>query len=429
MEKEIIACLLNEVKPATGCTEPVAIALAVAHAVRAVDQIHQISSITLFVSTNILKNALNVGVPRTKRVGLEISASLGAFADYQNGLNLLSCMDDVSVTNAHRFQQSVPIYIKRYQGEERIYIEAIIEENHNRHSAIISGKHDHLVSYSLNDEIFFENDTEASICQHSYTSIFSQPIEKILSTIDQMPINEIRFMIDGYHMNKAMAQFGLEKAPGLALGFSLMKKSSESLRETDLMMLAMQMTAAASDARMSGVDLPVMTSNGSGNNGLTAVLPIVAADMIYHFEEPALIKALAMSHIINGYIKYEIGRLSPICACGVASATGAAVGIGYLLGIDTKKLPHIIDTMIANLSGMACDGAKLGCALKLSTATAAAIQSVYLLMNNSFADCKNGIVGNTPEESIRNLGILANRGMSLADAVMTDIMLSKSVPH
>ena len=203
------------------------------------------------------------------------------------------------------------------------------------------------------------------------------------------------------------------------------KEQTESYEPKDLMALAMQMTSAASDARMAGANLPVMTSNGSGNNGLTAVLPIVSANLIFDYSTEQVVKALAMSHLVNSYIKHAIGRLSPICACGVASATGSAVGIGYLFGLPIDQLPLIVNTMIANLSGMACDGAKLGCALKLSTATAAAIQSVYLLKHQGYADQRNGIVGVTVEESVRNLGLLANKGMSSADQVMTEILLSK----
>ncbi len=152
----------------------------------------------------------------------------------------------------------------------------------------------------------------------------------------------------------------------------------------------------------------------------------VATDMIYKCEQENVIKALAMSHMVNSYIKYYLGRLSSVCACGVASATGTAVGIGYLLEMPINELPYVVDTMIANLSGMVCDGAKLGCSLKLSTAAASAIQSVYLLKNKSYADYHNGIVGRTPEESIKNLARLANKGMAQADSTITDILLEKN---
>lgn len=424
MENLILNCLRNEVKPALGCTEPVAIALAVAYAAQAIDDGMSIEAIDLIVSTNMLKNALNVGVPRTQRVGLEIAAALGVYSDPQQGLALLKEMGESQVGLAHRFHDEKAIRIHQYVGKERVYIHVRLLAEGVVHEAIIEGRHDRLVYYAVNEEVYFQTDNDLSQTL-GYESLFTMKIVDILKTVHQMPAEALHFLMDGYHMNKAMALYGLEKSPGLGLGAALMKEGDGLLHSKDLMQLAMQMTAAASDARMSGANLQVMTSNGSGNNGLTAVLPIVAADMIYDYPEHQVVKALAMSHLINSYIKHAIGRMSSVCACGVASATGSAVGIAYLMGIGLDHVPKIIDTMIANLSGMACDGAKLGCALKLSTATAAAIQSVYLLKHDSYADCKNGIVGHTPEDSIDNLGRLAREGMASADQVMTEILLSK----
>jgi L-cysteine desulfidase len=425
MENQIISCLRSEVKPATGCTEPVAIALAAAFAARSIENPCEIDAISIVVSTNILKNAMNVGVPRTKRVGLEIAAVLGAFGDAENGMNVLSALDDVKVLDAHRAHQVIPIQVSRFEGTERIFIDVTLHVKGIKHRAVVEKRHDQLKYYSVDDVIYFQDESSVQSVTADYVALFEQNIETILKTIDQMDASSIDFMMDGYHMNKDMAIYGLEHGPGLGLGRALKLNSSENIDPSQLITYAMQMTAAASDARMAGADMPVMTSNGSGNNGLTAVLPIVAADIIYNFDKDRVIKALAMSHIINSYIKYYLGRLSSVCACGVASATGSAIGIGYLLDIHIEKLPHIIDTMVANLSGMTCDGAKLGCALKLSTATAAAIQSVYLLKHNSYADMKNGIVGRSPEESIQNLAKLANIGMQPADHVITDILMSK----
>lgn len=425
MENQIISCLRSEVKPATGCTEPVAIALAAAYAARGIDQPCDIEKIELTVSTNILKNAMNVGVPRTKRVGLEIATVLGAFGDAEEGMNVLSKLSAPQVLDAHRMHQVIPVELKRFDGGEKIYIDVVLHVKGSRHRATISKRHDQLCFYSVDDVVYYQNECADQSGSADYTPLFSHTIESLLKTVDSMDVSSISFMMDGYQMNKDMAMYGLEHGPGLGLGRAIAGSSSKEIDPSQLITFAMQMTAAASDARMAGVDMPVMTSNGSGNNGLTAVLPIVAADMIYKFDQEKVIRALAMSHLINSYIKYYLGRLSSVCACGVASATGSAIAIGYLLGIHISKLPHIIDTMVANLSGMTCDGAKLGCSLKLSTATAAGIQSVYLLKHNSYADMKNGIVGRSPEESIMNLSKLANEGMRPADNVITDILMSK----
>lgn len=426
MKSQIIACLKKEVVPATGCTEPVAIALSAAHAASLLAADSQIKKIAVRVSTNILKNAMNVGVPRTDRVGLEVASALGVYGDAKEGLAILSELTEDAVNSAHQLHDTLPISLEKYSGDERMYIETTIYDQTHSYTAVLSKRHDLLTLKKIDDRIVFKQDAKSTQTTSDYTAVFDKRIVDILKTIDQMDSAEIAFMMDGYTTNKAIAEYGLENGAGLGLGKSIADYAGAKASPEQLIGFAMQMTAAASDARMSGVDLPVMTSNGSGNNGLTAVLPIVAADIIYKYDKDKVIKALAMSHMVNSYIKYYLGRLSSICACGVASATGSAIGIGYLMDLSLDQLPHIIDTMIANLSGMICDGAKLGCALKLSTATAAAVQSVYLLKNGRYADCKNGIVGATPEESVKNLAKLANQGMQPADEVITDILLDKN---
>lgn len=426
MKSQIIACLKKEVVPATGCTEPVAIALSAAHAASLLTADSQIKKIVVRVSTNILKNAINVGVPRTERVGLEVATALGVFGEAKQGLAILSQLSEDAVKSAHQLHDKQLIFLEKYVGDERIYIETTIFDQTHSYTAVLSKRHDLLTLKKIDDCIVFEQSIQSEQTSNDYTAIFDKKIIDILNTIDQMDSADIGFMMEGYHTNKVIAEYGLKNGVGLGLGKSLADYAGEDASPEQLIGFAMQMTAAASDARMSGVDLPVMTSNGSGNNGLTAVLPIVAADIIYQYDQDKVIKALAMSHMINSYIKHYIGRLSSICACGVASATGSAIGIGYLMDLPIDQLPHIIDTMIANLSGMICDGAKLGCALKLSTATAAAVQSVCLLKKGRYANSKNGIVGTTPEESVKNLAQLANRGMQQADEVITDILLEKN---
>ena len=185
---------------------------------------------------------------------------------------------------------------------------------------------------------------------------------------------------------------------------------------------AMMLTAAASDARMAGIKMPVMSSNGSGNHGLTAILPIVAYNNKFPQSEERLAKALAISHLITGYIKNYTGRLSAVCGCGVAASTGSAAGISWLMDGDMTHIKGAIENMIANLSGMICDGAKAGCALKLSSAASAAVQSAIIANQNCFVPSKNGIVGSSVEESIQNLGRVSDKGMTVTDEVIINVM-------
>jgi L-cysteine desulfidase len=184
----------------------------------------------------------------------------------------------------------------------------------------------------------------------------------------------------------------------------------------------MVLTAAASDARMSGTTLPVMSSNGSGNNGLTAILPLVAYSKKIEVDDERMAKSLAISHLINSYIKNYIGRLSAICGCGVAAGTGAGAALAWLMGASYDQIDGVINNMLANTSGMVCDGAKVGCALKLATSASAAVQSALLALEGSIVPMHNGIVGETVEETIRNLGIVSDKGMRITDSVILQVM-------
>ena len=183
----------------------------------------------------------------------------------------------------------------------------------------------------------------------------------------------------------------------------------------------MTMTAGASDARMAGVDLPVMSSNGSGNNGITAIMPLAAYFDLNSTSREDQIKALALSHLFNSYIKAEIGRLSALCSCGIAAATGASAAIAWLDTRDPEIVESAVVNMIANLSGMVCDGAKLGCALKLATAASTAVETAALAQYGIRVPAGNGLVGRTVEETILNLGRLSQQGMQLADTVVLEI--------
>jgi len=223
-------------------------------------------------------------------------------------------------------------------------------------------------------------------------------------------------------MNEKIAAAGLKKKLGIGVGYDMNQWINNGMLSDDLLNNAMMLTAAGADARMSGINMPVMSSNGSGNNGLTAILPIVAYNNKFPQNEEKLIKGLAISHIINCYIKSYIGRLSALCGCGVAAATGASAAITWIMGGDYKQVDGAIKNMIANISGMICDGAKGSCALKVSTSASVAIQSALLAINNTITFEKNGIIAETAEETIKNLAWISTEGMVKTDRVILDIM-------
>lgn len=223
-------------------------------------------------------------------------------------------------------------------------------------------------------------------------------------------------------MNEEIANYGLNHKVGIGVGYGIKKSMEDGLLGDDLLNNAMMITAAASDARMAGIKMPVMSSNGSGNHGITAILPIVAYSKKFPQTDEKLAKALAISHLVTAYVKNYTGRLSAVCGCGVAASTGATAAIAWLMSGDIKKVEGAIEHIVASLSGMICDGAKSGCAVKLASAASAAVQSAIIANQNCFVPSKNGIVGSSVEESIQNLGRVSDKGMTVTDEVIINVM-------
>lgn len=425
----IIETLKEEVVPAMGCTEPVAVALACAKAKELID-FDDINSIEVLVSSNIYKNGLSVGIPNTNEVGLHIAAVLGLIVgNSEKGLRVLEGIEEKDVQVAKEFLKSDKLSLQIKDTKERIYIEVSIFTDKGSSKAIIKGKHNQFVYLEKQREVLLDVKEINKQTTATKNILYSLKIRKIIKEIEKIPYEDMAFMLDGLEMNENIAMVGLSKKTGMGVGFGIYENIKKGFLSDDLMNTAMMLTAAASDARMSGVGLPVMSSNGSGNNGLTAILPILAYRKKFNVDNEKLVKALAISHIINSYIKYYIGRLSALCGCGVAAATGASVAIAWLMGANEDQIDGAIKNMLANTSGMICDGAKEGCALKLATSASAAIQSSLLAISNNIVPSKNGIIAETSEDTIKNLGTLSVEGMSITDDVILKVMKKMQVEN
>ena len=413
IRKELIEMLIAEVKPAVGCTEPVAVALACAKAKELLGE--EIEENRILVSPSIYKNGMCVGIPGTDRLGLKIAVAMGFVGGHsENGLTVLETLSQDEVE------------------ESEIFIEVDLRGKNNIAKVVIKEKHDNFVYLQKNQEVLldtgdYNNNEEIKVADENVverkaTFMDTTNVEEIIKNVENMNFEDIKFLLDGITMNVEMADYGLENKAGIGVGFGIKKAKEEGYMADDLMTEAMMLTAAASDARMAGIKMPVMSSNGSGNHGLTAILPIVAYNNKFPQSEERLAKALAISHLITGYIKNYTGRLSAVCGCGVAASTGSAAGISWLMDGDMTHIKGAIENMIANLSGMICDGAKAGCALKLSSAASAAVQSAIIAKQGFHVPPKNGIVGDRVDESIKNLGKVSDEGMQVTDEVIIDVM-------
>ncbi|MCH4888227.1 serine dehydratase subunit alpha family protein [Acidaminobacter sp. JC074] len=419
MRIELIDLLKREVKPAMGCTEPVAVTLAVAKA-RQAGQHTSIDKIKVDVSPNIFKNGLSVGIPKTDEVGIAMASAIGAVSgDAELGLKIYETIEIAKIKDAKDLMKSGKMEVGIADTDEKVYVSVEIESAMGKTELVLSGLHNHFSYIKHNEHVLLDDPYIGCSCDFDIRTF---TVNELLDEAEHATLDEIGFLLDGLKMNATISAVGLEQPLGLGVGFNSKKAINDGLLGDDLANKAMYYTAAASDARMSGISLPVMSSNGSGNNGLTAILPLLAFRDQYDTSDEKMAKALAMSHLLNCYIKSEIGRLSALCSCGISAATGSGAAITWLLGGSRQEIAGTIQNMIANLSGMICDGAKNSCALKLATAASTGVKAAIWSLNGTISSPKDGIVGGSVEESIKNLGVLSAQGMKLTDSTILSIM-------
>ena len=422
---QLLNILIEDVKPAMGCTEPVAVALACAKAKELLGE--EIVKHRVLVSPNVYKNGLCVGIPGTDRVGLKISVALGFIGgESKNGLRVLETITKEEVKIAEEYMDNTPISVSPADTKEKVYIEVILEGKNNTSRVIIRTKHDNFVYLEANGEVLLSEEgleevaTTFEVIQENVLDTIT--IKELVQSVEDMEFKDIEFLLEGISMNEQIANYGLENKIGVGVGYGMKQSIEKGLLGDDLMNNAMMITAAAADARMNGVKLPVMSSNGSGNNGITAILPIVAYNKKFPQSDERLARALAISHLVTAYVKNFTGRLSAVCGCGVAASTGATAGISWLMDSNIKQIEGAMENIVASLSGMICDGAKSGCSLKLASSASAAIQNAIIATQDCIVPPLTGIVGNSVEESIRNLGKVADKGMTTTDKVIINVM-------
>lgn len=427
LRTNLIDILKAEVKPAVGCTEPVAVALACAKAKELLGE--EVVKNKILVSPNVYKNAMCVGIPGTDRLGLKIAVAMGLVGGKsEDGLTLLEGLNEEQVRESERYVDTTPISIEPLDTKEKVVIDVTLEGENNKSRVIIKTKHDNFVFIQQNDLVLLDQvdgyaeKAEVQTEEKKENIMDNITIQEIVTNIENMDLEDIKFLLDGIEMNTDMAKYGLENKIGIGVGRGIKESIEEGLLGDGIMTKAMLLTAAASDARMGGAKLPVMSSNGSGNHGLTAILPIVAYAQKYPQSDEKMAKALAISHLITAYVKNFTGRLSAVCGCGVAASTGASAGISWLMDGNINHIYGAIENMIADLSGMICDGAKAGCALKLSSAASAAVQSAVIAKQGYSVPALNGIVGTRVEESIQNLGRVSDKGMQITDEIILNVM-------
>jgi len=418
--------LKHEVFPALGCTEPIAVAYAASIAGQKTEG--AIQEIRIIVDPGVFKNGFAVTVPNTGgEKGNLIAGVLGALIKRPElKMEILKGADTETLTQAKALIAEKKAGIGFDPTQTDLYIDVTVTTDQGSARAVMKGAHTNLVLLEKNNQsIFSKEDTEKSAGGQAYKQALRQmTIADFVDIVERMDDEDLREIRRGVAMNLEIAEAGqkLQK-----VGYYISDLMHKGFLQEDVFSAIKILTASAADARMAGLSYPVMSSGGSGNQGVVAILVPWKVGEFFHIEEAVVIRSIALSHLINSYIKCFTGDLSPLCGCAIAAGVGAAVAIVYQQhGKDIGKITLAVNNLISDLGGMLCDGAKGGCALKVASSTDSAIRAAYMAMNGHGITQTEGFIGRTAEETIWNLTAISKLGMSKVDDTMLGIMIDKT---
>lgn len=419
---EIIALIKREVIPAIGCTEPIAVALAVAKAKEVLGKTPE--SISVYLSPNMLKNAMGVGIPSTDRTGLPIAVALGVVVGKSTyGLEVLkdSTADKVNEAIYYMDHHVIDILLKK-GNIDKLYIE--VEAKFGSESALVV-----IEKLHTNFTHISKNGVEQKILHIEEEDVYKEEkpslklnMRLVYDFAMEVPLADAAFILEAGRLNKSAAEISLKGHYGHGLGSLL--HTHTNMMGNNVLSKTLSYTSAACDARMAGAMIPVMSNSGSGNQGISATLPVVVYAEETKASEESLIRALILSHLTVIYIKQSLGRLSALCGCVVA-ATGSSCGITYLMGGKYEQVSYAVQNMIANITGMICDGAKPSCSLKVTTGVSTALLSAMMAIENKCVSSIEGIIDEDVDKTILNLTRIGCEGMSKTDELVLDIMINK----
>lgn len=422
---QIIQLIHQEVIPAIGCTEPVAVALAAAKAAETLGV--KPAKIEVFLSANILKNAMGVGIPGTGMVGLPIAIALGSLIGKSAyGLEVLRDLTPDALAEGKQMIESKCIHIALKENVDKLYIEVNCSAGEDTSKVIICHEHTNIIYVEKNGEVLTDlrkpgNSSEEVCAAHDELKLsFSTVYEFAMG----MPLDDIRFILETADLNKKAAEASIRGNYGHTVSKTVSGAFGKKYMGESPYTHMLVMTAAACDARMDGAMIPVMSNSGSGNQGIAATLPVLSFAEDIKCSEEQLIRALMLSHLMVIYIKQSLGRLSALCGCVVA-ATGASCGITYLMGGSKTQISYAIKNMIGNITGMICDGAKPSCAMKVSSGVSTAMLSALMAMEDKVVTPVEGIIDEDVDKSITNLTSIGSKGMEATDRLVLDIMTHK----
>ena len=423
IREQIVALIHQEVVPAVGCTEPMAVALCVARATE--DLGCRPEKIRVWLSANMLKNAMGVGIPGTGMIGLPIAVAMGAIvgkSEYQ--LEVIKDLTPETLEEGKRYIGEDHIDIKlKHDITEKLYIEVVCERGDDTATAIIAGGHTNFVYEERNGQVLL--DKRMCVGEEGETHGVALNLKTVWDFATTSPVDEIALILESKRSNMGAAQASLKGNYGHCLGKTMDRPLSKGIFGDSIFSHIISKTASACDARMGGAMIPVMSKSGSGNQGICATNPVVVYAEENENTEEELVRALMLSHLTAIYIKQSLGKLSALCGCVVASI-GSSCGITYLMGGEYNDICFAVRNMIANLTGMICDGAKPSCALKISSGVSTALLSAVLAREGKHVTEAEGIIDKDVDRSIHNLTSIGKEAMCATDDMVLNIMTHKS---
>ncbi len=421
-ERKAIKHLMEqEIVPAMGCTEPIAVSLCVAKASELLE--HRPDKIDVFLSSNVIKNAMGVGIPGTKMIGLPIAIALGALiGKSEYGLEVLLDFDADDLAEAKQYinEERINIAIKE-NISQNLYIEVVCYAKDSVVKTIISGAHTFFSHIEKDGEILLSKEFEEIDTDNVAVSL---NMRKVYDYAHETPIEDLKFIYAAAKMNKAVSEEAQNDNYGHNVSQIIGGKKGLSVFGNNPHSKMLIATSGACDVRMDGAKLAVMSNSGSGNQGIASTMPVLSYAEEIGADEQTLIRALVLSNLAVIYIKQHLGRLSALCGCVVAS-TGSSCGITYLMGGSYEQITFATKNMIGNITGMICDGAKPSCSLKITSGTSTALLSALMAIENGVISEQEGIVDEDVDQTIRNMAKIGKEGMLETDKLVLDIMTNK----
>lgn len=419
----VLAEIKKEMKPSLGCTEPVAIGLAVSRTCQYLEK--PATHLQVQMSSNIFKNAYSVMIPNAGKAGIQLSCALGfLLSKPDNTMEIFSSIQENIVKEADKLVEEGFVEVKVISSSQ-FYIEVFAMNENEKSHTITVDRHDNMVFAEKDEKVLVDERVEVVAAESaSGFDITKYTVKDFLDWAEQVDVSKLAFIKEGVMMNLAVAKTGMQKKFAIGIGPTLQNLIGKKQVSFDLVTTVKRVTAAACDFRMSGGNGSVMTFLGSGNQGLEALLPVAVTADYLEIPEEKMLRAQMLGLLITMYMKYHVGRLSPICGATLAGS-GSSAGITYMLGGGLKQISGAVQNMLGCLAGMLCDGAKGGCALKLATCAGEAVYSALYALDDSIIQDTDGIIGETVEDTIKNVARLSLEGMATVDSKIIDIMLHK----